>query len=786
MLATELRAPAPRRRGSFLLTLLALTCLAAPALAAPTIVQINPTTAAPGDTISITAAEADPLIAANNKVNFLQNGVAITQVAAKQVAPILGTHLAKLTVTLPLSLPPTSRGLTVVGALSLQVGAGAAGPTRPFTYHSQASVFDVSPAGTTIASGAYALLWQGKTTTVTISGAFTNFRKGLTTASFGPGIHVGGGAAGAFGPVTVISATQATASLAADASAPLDAHDMTIKTGLEQAVYPSGVVVVAAGQPTLRAYVNATTVAFESTSGSPKVLVGVEAYDSNGNRVANPAFTLTADPPDGATVNGASLTFTQAGAYNITASATISGVALTATTSVSVLGAPLSPNAGSGFANQHMNSLARQSASLNNLLAAAAANDTASAKSYANTLKTEIGSLDYARLAGSKLLGTNADPNTNYSIHDVTVGSGNASATTHLATRAELTPAQRADDDTYVTALNALNVELDAAKMLYASLDPAHPTQADADKINAESARLTALLDAYQAATPSARAIYDNLASVQALMLQKLPSVSRANSQYVVDLMTGAGLISATDKKRAMHDGVYHPGRDRHAVRPAQFGLILGPLFGAVPFGNVMWKMYSQGIEQIELMLYVLALADLIPTNDMIGITGTNAGLDFCDNVVSINGGVTSIFGFSFSATGNNEVLLIGSVAVKPLYDCINNLLTRLTKGKGPGDPKKDPKGFKDWIKKAYKDLGDCADAIDPAKAKVDRLDPGDPRLGGPAVGIDCNGDFTDETSELSVNGFKSQKTGTFDIVGIVMVRNLDNGLQNILVVDQF
>ena len=52
-----------------------------------------------------------------------------------------------------------------------------------------------------------------QTESVSITGAFTNWAGGTTTANFGPGISVGGAPVGTFGPVTVNSATSLTASL---------------------------------------------------------------------------------------------------------------------------------------------------------------------------------------------------------------------------------------------------------------------------------------------------------------------------------------------------------------------------------------------------------------------------------------------------------------------------------------------------------------------------------------------------------------------------------------------
>ncbi|MBL8218657.1 MAG: hypothetical protein JNL62_05490 [Bryobacterales bacterium] len=55
--------------------------------------------------------------------------------------------------------------------------------------------------------------FPGTQVAVTIRGEFVNFKPGQTTASFGPGISVGGAPAGAMGPVTVIDFETATASL---------------------------------------------------------------------------------------------------------------------------------------------------------------------------------------------------------------------------------------------------------------------------------------------------------------------------------------------------------------------------------------------------------------------------------------------------------------------------------------------------------------------------------------------------------------------------------------------
>ena len=67
---------------------------------------------------------------------------------------------------------------------------------------------------------------------VTITGKFTNFASNNTQMNFGAGISVGGAAEGAFGPVTVNSATSATASLTIDQAAALGSRNVMIQTTL--------------------------------------------------------------------------------------------------------------------------------------------------------------------------------------------------------------------------------------------------------------------------------------------------------------------------------------------------------------------------------------------------------------------------------------------------------------------------------------------------------------------------------------------------------------------------
>lgn len=89
----------------------------------------------------------------------------------------------------------------------------------------------------------------GQTFSVGITGEFTNFVQGSTQATFGSGISVGGSAAGAFGSVTVTSATTATATVSIQPTADSGPRSVTVRTGVQQATLSNGFNVAAAPGP---------------------------------------------------------------------------------------------------------------------------------------------------------------------------------------------------------------------------------------------------------------------------------------------------------------------------------------------------------------------------------------------------------------------------------------------------------------------------------------------------------------------------------------------------------
>ncbi|MGH9719434.1 MAG: malectin domain-containing carbohydrate-binding protein [Bryobacteraceae bacterium] len=100
-------------------------------------------------------------------------------------------------------------------------------------------------AGPSILSMTPASAQPGQTVSVAINGQSTNFVAGTTVASFGAGTSVGGAADGAFGLVTVTSATTARASVQISPSAAPGARTVAVMTGSEAVSLPGGFTIVA-------------------------------------------------------------------------------------------------------------------------------------------------------------------------------------------------------------------------------------------------------------------------------------------------------------------------------------------------------------------------------------------------------------------------------------------------------------------------------------------------------------------------------------------------------------
>jgi hypothetical protein len=124
---------------------------------------------------------------------------------------------------------------------------------------------------------------------VSITGSYTHFAQGTTVASFGPGIAVGGGTAGQPGPVTVISATSATAQIAISASAATGSQTVTVTTGAEQASLTNGLTIQAAIP-----YISVTTTS--TTPLAPGFSGFNDAYPLNGIEYWDPKWVAAVTP----------------------------------------------------------------------------------------------------------------------------------------------------------------------------------------------------------------------------------------------------------------------------------------------------------------------------------------------------------------------------------------------------------------------------------------------------------------------------------------------------------
>jgi methionine-rich copper-binding protein CopC len=142
--------------------------------------------------------------------------------------------LGTLTVNGPTSasVPIAIDDVAVTGSRSVTITTGAQVVTATFT------VIAGTPAVTVISPNVIGLT---QTESVSVTGAFTNWVNGTTQANFGPGVAVGGGSVGGFGPVTVTGPTTLTASLVTSGAAPgfnavqikTNSQTLTVNNGMD-------------------------------------------------------------------------------------------------------------------------------------------------------------------------------------------------------------------------------------------------------------------------------------------------------------------------------------------------------------------------------------------------------------------------------------------------------------------------------------------------------------------------------------------------------------------------
>jgi hypothetical protein len=131
------------------------------------------------------------------------------------------------------SVPITIDNVALIGSRNVTITTGAEVVKPTFT------VIAGVPAVTLINPNT---IRPTQAESVSVTGAFTNWATGTTTASFGPGIAVGGGPVGGFGSVTVNSATSLTANLVTSGAAK-SSNTVQIQTGSQTQTVKNGMVI---------------------------------------------------------------------------------------------------------------------------------------------------------------------------------------------------------------------------------------------------------------------------------------------------------------------------------------------------------------------------------------------------------------------------------------------------------------------------------------------------------------------------------------------------------------
>jgi hypothetical protein len=206
--------------------------------------------------------------------NFIQGdtaasfGPGVSVGGAPQGYPGPVTVTSPTTATAQIVVSPTATAATVT--VTVTTGPQKASLLGGFTIIPPARLLSLSPNS---ANAALSL-------PVVITGQYTSFVQGVTVASFGPAVSVGGAAEGQAGPVTVTSATTATAQITIDPAGPFGLVTVTVSTGNEQASLSDGFEIYGAV-----AVVNITTTAATplppnfSGFSDPYMLHGVEYTD---------------------------------------------------------------------------------------------------------------------------------------------------------------------------------------------------------------------------------------------------------------------------------------------------------------------------------------------------------------------------------------------------------------------------------------------------------------------------------------------------------------------------
>ena len=223
-------------------------------------VIVAPTAALGARTVSVSTGTE--IVSALNAFNVLPGLPMMSS-----VDPNVGTQGQSLTVVLNGLFTSFSQGVTTVSfgsgiavgtvtvngptlaSVPITIGPAASTGPRSVTVTTGSEIVTLSN-GFTVMAGAPVITVispnvgsPNSNLTVQITGQFTNFQQGVTVASFGPGISVGGGAQGQPGPVTVSGTTTLSASVFIASGATLGPRNVTVQTGAESLSVVNGFTV---------------------------------------------------------------------------------------------------------------------------------------------------------------------------------------------------------------------------------------------------------------------------------------------------------------------------------------------------------------------------------------------------------------------------------------------------------------------------------------------------------------------------------------------------------------
>ena len=204
----------------------------------------NPTSAEPGiTTVSVSGSGFPPgtIFPANVTVTLTpkSGGTAVTATPTTVTA---GTGSSN---TIAFVVPPA---IVVSAPTPYLVTISGTDPAGEVFQSSNSATLTIDPPSS-ISTLAPAKGLQGQTLTVTINGKYSTFINGVSQATFGAGISVGGAPAGGPGPVTVVSAIKATASVFISNTAPVGANTVTMVTGSETDTITNGFAVTVDSTP---------------------------------------------------------------------------------------------------------------------------------------------------------------------------------------------------------------------------------------------------------------------------------------------------------------------------------------------------------------------------------------------------------------------------------------------------------------------------------------------------------------------------------------------------------